>query len=288
MKQIYVNLKRFDITPEKGGVNRIAPMAQWGESIVSAIQKPLEAYAGRAECVLYLPEAHLLAAGAAINGKAPLGLGCQGVYRQDTAPKGNFGAFTTNRPAHAAALLGCKSAIIGHCEERLDKAGILAEAGVDSPAAVNRILNQEVLAAQRAGLHVLYCVGETSEERPRWQEVLENQLETGLAGAAMKGVSIAYEPVWSIGPGKTPPDRECIQMVANFIKAKTNGAKLVYGGGLKEENAAMLASIAEMDGGLVALTRFTGEIGFYPEEFLRIVEVYIEAAEQEGQHETGV
>ena len=50
---------------------------------------------------------------------------------------------------------------------------------------------------------------------------------------------------------------------------------MVYGGGLKTENAEMLASIPEIDGGLIALTRFSGEIGFYPEEYLDIIKLYL-------------
>ena len=50
---------------------------------------------------------------------------------------------------------------------------------------------------------------------------------------------------------------------------------MVYGGGLKKENAQMLAAIPEIDGGLIALTRFSGEIGFYPEEYLEIVHLYL-------------
>lgn len=51
---------------------------------------------------------------------------------------------------------------------------------------------------------------------------------------------------------------------------------IVYGGGLKQDNAAMLASIDEIDGGLIALTRFQGEIGYYPEEYLEIIRLYME------------
>ena len=54
---------------------------------------------------------------------------------------------------------------------------------------------------------------------------------------------------------------------------------LFYGGGLKQENAAMLASIEEIDGGLIALTRFQGEIGYYPEEYLEIIKLYMEGNE---------
>jgi len=85
----------------------------------------------------------------------------------------------------------------------------------------------------------------------------------------------AYEPVWAIGPGKTPPDRAYIQMIAQYIKEVSGGMDVVYGGGLKVDNAEMLAAIPEVDGGLIALTRFTGEIGFYPDEYLEIIKTYL-------------
>ena len=64
-------------------------------------------------------------------------------------------------------------------------------------------------------------------------------------------------------------------VVAKFVKEKTNGMDIVYGGGLKQDNAEMLASIDEIDGGLIALTRFQGEIGYYPEEYLEIIRLYM-------------
>ena len=88
-------------------------------------------------------------------------------------------------------------------------------------------------------------------------------------------VVIGYEPIWSIGPGKTPAGRDYIQKIARFVKEVTGGCDVVYGGGLKKENAAMLAQIPEIDGGLIALTRFQGEIGFYPEEYLEIIRIYL-------------
>ena len=104
MKHIFLNLKRFDISPEKGGVNRLAPMKDWGRAIVSGTQDALTAYdPAEVEFVMYMPEAHLLGAAAAKTENSPVQLGCQGVYRADTAVGGNFGAFTTNRPANAAA-----------------------------------------------------------------------------------------------------------------------------------------------------------------------------------------
>lgn len=276
MKHIYLNLKRFDISPARGGVNRLAPMTQWGGAIVEQTQNVLAQYdAGQVAFAMFLPEAHLLGAAAAKCPGSPIRLGCQGVHWADTAPGGNFGAFTTCRTANAAAELGCESVLVGHCEERSCKAALLAEAGAADTSAVNRILNREIRAAQNAGLSVLYCIGEKSEEQEHWQDVLGEQLDIGLDGVDRSRVVIAYEPVWSIGPGKTPADKPYIEKAARFIKEHTGGLDVVYGGGLKADNAAMLASIPEVDGGLIALTRFSGEIGFYPEEYLEIIRLYL-------------
>lgn len=276
MKHLYLNLKRFDVPAEMGGVNRLAPVKEWGSAIVFAVQEGLKRYsADEAEFVMFFPEAHLLGAASARCGSSPIKLGCQGVYREDVTFGGNFGAFTANRPAAAAKALGCESALIGHYEERLDKAGILFEAGVTDAAAVNRLLNKEIKRALSRGLSVLYCIGESADEQDRWQEVLGMQLQIGLDGVDKSRVVIAYEPIWSIGPGKTPAGREYIQKTARFIKERTAGAPVVYGGGLKSENAEMLASISELDGGLIALTRFSGEIGFYPDEYLEIIRKYL-------------
>ncbi len=277
MKHIFLNLKRFDIPKEYGGVNAIAPVKTWGSYIVDQTQKELMEYeTENVEFAMFFPEAHVLTAAGALCEGSPVKVGCQGVFRQDTAVGGNFGAFTTSRTANAARALGCSCVLIGHCEERKDKAGILAAGGGD-PSAVNKILNQEIREAVRAGLKVLYCIGETSEEQPRWQEVLRTQLEEGLKDVDKGCVTIAYEPVWAIGPGKTPPDKEYIQKIGAFVKEITGGMDVVYGGGLKQDNAAMLASVPDMDGGLIALTRFSGEIGFYPEEYLEIVKLYLTA-----------
>ena len=275
MKHIYLNLKRFDISPALGGVNRLAPMDQWAQAIVTGTQEELKAYCPEeTEFVMYFPESHLLLADRARCAESPIVLGSQGVYRADTAVGGNFGAFTTNHTANAMAQSGCGYTLIGHCEERSDKMGILAEAGVVDTAAVNRILNQEIKAAQAAGLKVLYCIGEKDTELDRWDDVLREQLEIGLAGVDMSRVVIGYEPIWSIGPGKTPAGKEYITKIARFVKDVTGGLDVVYGGGLKVDNARMLASIEEIDGGLIALTRFQGEIGFYPEEYLEIIRTY--------------
>lgn len=276
MKHIYLNLKRFDIPADNGGVNRIAPLAEWGPYIVNNTQDALAAYKPEdVEFAMFFPEAHLIGAVSARKADSALKLGPQSVFEQDTAVGGNFGAFTSNRTANAMKAIGCDVTLIGHCEERRDKLAIMNEAGCGDTKAVSRILNREIRAAMAAGLDVLYCIGENADEQSRWQEVLKEQLLTGLDGVDKSHVTIAYEPVWAIGPGKTPPDADYIQMIASYIKEVTGGMDVVYGGGLKTDNAKMLASVKEIDGGLIALTRFSGAIGFYPDEYLEIIKTYL-------------
>ena len=278
MKHIYLNLKRFDVPAELGGVNRIADMKEWGKYIVENTQEELKKYSPEeVEFAMFFPEINLFSACQAKTENSPVQVGCQGVFRDDVAPGKNFGAFTTGRPAAAMKAAGCETVIIGHCEERNNLAGILAEAGVVNTKAINTILNKEIKSAVDRGMKVLYCIGEKSEELEQWQEVLGEQLELGLKDVDKSKVTIAYEPVWSIGPGKIPADKEYITKIAKFVKEKTDGMDIVYGGGLKQDNAAMLASIPEIDGGLIALTRFQGEIGYYPEEYLEIISLYMNA-----------
>lgn len=276
MKHIFLNLKRFDVPVEYGGVNRLSSLNDWAKTIVSSTQDGLRKYDPQeVEFVQYFPEAHLLSAISVLQDDSPVKVGCQSIYRYDTAVGGNFGAFTTNRPASSMAALGVNNVIIGHCEERNDKFDILQKAGINNSEVVNQILNDEIKCAINRGMSVLYCIGEKQEELDNWQEVLKQQIEIGLKDVDKTKVVIGYEPVWSIGPGKTPADKEYITKIARYVKEITGGIDVVYGGGLKIDNAQMLASIQEIDGGLIALTRFSGEIGFYPDEYLEIIQTYL-------------
>jgi triosephosphate isomerase len=233
-----------------------------------------------------------------------LEVGCQGVHWDDVRPGKNFGAFTTSVPAAAAANLGCRWAIVGHSEERRAKFQIMAayEPAVSgdaaarsrAAAAVDQLVRDEVQCALAAGLKVLMCVGESAEERgegafeaqqPRIETVLRGQVLNGLQNAKAEvqagKVVIGYEPIWAIGPGKVPPGKDYIAFVSAYIKRvarETMGSEIavVYGGGLKEENAGMIASIETIGGGLVALTRFTGEIGFDVNDLQKIVGRYLQ------------
>jgi triosephosphate isomerase len=309
MATIFVNLKRFDVPRLLGG---ICPQERPDRWIQWVIEKSVKAGLGKnknALLVYLLPESLILPALEQL-GRFPaeetacINMGCQGVFRENVSPGGNFGAFTTNLPAAAAKTLGASWAIVGHSEERKDKIGVLEayDQRVGEPGAarakalrtVNELINQEVLRGLESGLDILLCMGETAyergdgtfeEQRPRIKEALQSQVDIGLGGVKShldgRRIVIGYEPIWAIGPGKTPPGADYIEFVATYIKEaaqRSHGFTLdvVYGGGLKEENAGMLGSLQHIDGGLVALTKFTQPIGFDPDDLRLIVAKYME------------
>ena len=286
MRYIFLNLKRFDVPRAAGGVNNICGIDIWGAHIIKAVQQDLKRHRDT-QFIMFFPEAHILSAKSAMDEKSdeasPIALGSQGVHFDNISPGGNFGAFTTSLPAKAAAALGCEWVLIGHCEERNKLKAILQAGGLRDMSAVNIILGKAAKCAIDSGLNVLYCVGETADEQPYKERVLKEQLEA-IAGlpAACKNpqatIVIGYEPVWAIGPGKTPPDGEYIRHISEYIKSLVP-YPVVYGGGLKTENAQMLAGIESIDGGLIALTRFGGDFGFYPDEYLEIVAEYLRGSQ---------
>ena len=307
---IFVNLKRFDVPRSRGGVCPKDNPREWMEWIIEeSVRQNLGSIPGL-ELIYLLPEALILPAVQALAqfGESRVGaisLGSQGVYREDVQPGGNFGAFTTNLPAAAAKNMGCDWAIIGHSEERKDLLGVIEaydpecstnEAKrTEAAQTVDALINREVHCAVNAGLRVLLCVGESRLERgegspedqnARIRAVLQRQLQRGMHSypPTAPGVPvIGYEPIWAIGPGRTPPGPEYIDFVSSAIQELVKSSfgfvsPVVYGGGLKEENAASIAGVPGIDGGLVALTRFEGDIGFEPDGLARIIQCYREGA----------
>ncbi|PIE99030.1 MAG: triose-phosphate isomerase [Treponema sp.] len=147
---------------------------------------------------------------------------------------------------------GVQVVILGHSERR----HIYGES--------DETINKKLRLALKHGLEVILCVGELLEEREagKAEEVCENQTRAGLKDVSQddfKKITIAYEPVWAIGTGKTatPDDADEIHAHIRKVVADIYGEKaacdvvIQYGGSMKPENAADLLAKENIDGGLI-------------------------------------
>ena len=148
--------------------------------------------------------------------------------------------------------LGVGAVILGHSERR------------HTYLETDELVNRKVLLALKHGLEPILCVGETLEEREagKLESVIGTQVRDGLKGvdvAALAKVTIAYEPVWAIGTGKTatPEDADAVHAYIRKVVAGLYGeaaAKALciqYGGSVKPDNAAQLMAKPNIDGALV-------------------------------------
>lgn len=162
------------------------------------------------------------------------------------------GAFTGEVAPHMLKAVGAGWVIIGHSERRQ----YFGE--TDETVAL------KVRAALDAGLRPIVCVGETESERMSGatEDVLRRQVSRGLASmqaAEIPNLTVAYEPVWAIGTGRTATVEQAQEACA-FIRgliASFHGneaaaqVRILYGGSIKPDNAAGLMGQADIDGGLV-------------------------------------
>lgn len=304
MTYIQVNLKRFDVSPDRGGIRPGTDPLQWMRETIAEVVEVTQGTEDAVEYTFFPPEALLptsLESLREAKGEHRVAVGSQGVHWEDLSKGGNFGAFTTSFPPAAVLEYGATAALIGHSEERAKLADLfsrclrLAVAEEDVAKTVREAVNERVLASARSalsrGLKVTFCLGETAEERgsePVDFEKVFAVLRSQIAGLGALSeddqVILAYEPRWAIGPGKTPPGPEYIEKIAAFLKTETKSIvgrplPVLYGGGLKRENARGIGSIPTVDGGLIALTKFTPPIGFDAKEMRAIVDAFVEGTQ---------
>lgn len=173
-----------------------------------------------------------------------LKVGAQNIHQE------NSGAFTGENSASSLKDLGAHFTLIGHSERR----SLFGEN--------DELLNQKLHNALENNLVVIFCVGETLEERETGSTtgVISQQLSEGLAGlkdGQHQNIIVAYEPVWAIGTGKTASPEQA-QEVHQHIRTQSkelgfNQEELIilYGGSVKPSNAADLLGQADIDGALV-------------------------------------
>jgi triosephosphate isomerase len=189
----------------------------------------------RCELLVCPPATLLFAVGEVLAGSG-VGLGGQDCHPEPT------GAFTGDISAEMLKDAGCGHAIVGHSERR----HTCGETDADVRA--------KTLAAWRAGLVAIVCVGETRAEREagRATAVVTGQLAGSLPnGADADKLIVAYEPVWAIGTGLTPTLADIAEIHAVIRAGIPVDTRILYGGSVNPKNAGEILAHGEVDGALV-------------------------------------
>ena len=210
--------------------------------------------------LMVCPPATLLGLFAAIVEGSAVRLGAQDCHTE------SHGAFTGDVSAEMLKDAGASAVIVGHSERRTYH----KETDADVRA--------KALAARRAGLCAIVCVGETRAERENGHAlaVVRTQLDGSVPDGAMAGnLVVAYEPVWAIGSGLTPTPADVAEMHGSIRRLlrlrfadEGAGMRILYGGSVKPSNAKELLGVADVDGALV------GGASLKADEFLAIAGVY--------------
>ena len=191
---------------------------------------------------------------------SPVKLGAQNMFFEEN------GAYTGEISAGMLKSVGCEYVILGHSERRT----IFGES--------DEWINNKIKKAIESELKVIFCIGETLAQREEGvtDAVVKNQIINGLQNVTsenLKTITIAYEPIWAIGTGKTASPvqaQEVHAFIRNLIEeiySKESAENLIiqYGGSVKPDNAASLLSQPDIDGALV------GGACLKPASFLSII-----------------
>lgn len=174
------------------------------------------------------------------------------------------GAYTGDISAEMLRDSGASYVIVGHSERR------------HFHGESNALVRAKAMAAQRASLCAVICIGESESERQDGVtlEVIVRQLRESIPDEAPADLTIiAYEPVWAIGSGRTPSDEEIAEvhlairqdLVARFGQEGAAPIRILYGGSLKPSNACSILALKHVDGGLV------GQASLKARDFLGII-----------------
>ena len=181
--------------------------------------------------------------------KSNIDVGAQNCHENET-----YGAFTGSVNSKMLKSVGAKYVIIGHSENR-------------QVGETNKLINNKIKSALKSGLKVIFCIGETLQEKRKkiTKKVLNSQMKLGLNKVKNnKNILIAYEPIWSIGTGLIPKSEELYETI-NFIKKRMKNYKVLYGGSVNPKNINKLKSITNIDGYLI------GGASQDPKKFIDII-----------------
>ena len=185
--------------------------------------------------IIYCPPNTLIRPMTKKLNKSNIEVGAQNCHENDS-----YGAFTGSVNSSMLKSVGAKHVIIGHSENR-------------QFGETNRMINLKIKSALKSNLKVIFCIGETLQEKRKkiTKKVLSKQIKLGLNKTKNnRNILIAYEPVWSIGTGLIPKSSDLFNTI-DFIKKKMKNYKVLYGGSVNPKNIDQLKSIANIDGYLI-------------------------------------
>lgn len=239
-------------TPVIAGNWKMNLLAEEGVALANALRTALAGVDGTE--VIVCPVFTVLRAVAEALDGSVIEVGGQNCYAKES------GAFTGEISPQMLRDAGCAWTIIGHSERRQ----LFGE--------TDALLNEKAHFAIASGLKMMFCIGETLEEREggTMDAVLRRQVVEGLRGLsdeAFETLVVAYEPVWAIGTGvtATPEQAEEAHAFVRGIVAEEFGAtiagalRIQYGGSVKPDNAAELMGQPNVDGALVGGAALTAE-----------------------------
>ena len=218
---------------------------QEGVALAKEINEAMTAEKPNCDVVICTPFIHLASVAKELNASL-VGLGAENCADKEK------GAYTGEVSAEMVKSTGTQYVILGHSERR-QYYGETAE-----------ILKEKVLLALKNGLKVIFCCGETLEEREsnRQNAVVKAELEGSvfnLSAEEWKNIILAYEPIWAIGTGKTATSDQAEEMLCyirsivaeKYGKEVAEETSILYGGSCKASNAPELFSKPNIDGGLI-------------------------------------
>ena len=218
---------------------------QEGVALAKELKEALAADKPNCDVVICTPFIHLASVAKELEGSV-IGLGAENCADKEK------GAFTGEVSAEMVKSTGAQYVILGHSERR--------EYYKETP----EILKEKVQLALKNGLKVIFCIGETLEEREanKQNEVVKAELEGSvfnLSEEDFRKIIIAYEPIWAIGTGKTATSDQAEEIHAyirsivadKYGKAVAEDTSILYGGSCKASNAPELFAKPDIDGGLI-------------------------------------
>jgi len=218
--------------------------ASEARALAREVRAGVEALGDQVDVAVAPPYTALPAVAAELEG-SKVGLGAQDLFWEAQ------GAFTGQISAPMLVDAGCRFVLVGHSERRQ----LFGE--------TDESVQKKTRAALAAGLHPIVCVGETLPEREadRTLEIVGRQVRAalaGLPGGEVGRLTLAYEPVWAIGTGRTATAAQAQEVHAalrailrHLAPGEADGVRIQYGGSVKPDNAAELMSQPDVDGALV-------------------------------------